>query len=174
MVLSYDIKTKLETKEKDKISEAYRKYHEYIYGPDYFDAFLKVTNSKSNDYKNKKELLKDLGTNYYEALNIVNDDSVLYLCIYNNSSLVAFSRIKNSFILDIVNIDISIKELRTIYKEIITFIEKYLINKKYNKVYLKIPRIDGPLLIRSQELGYKEDSSLINNKEYIVSKELER
>ena len=169
MKLKYVLKEELSIEEKDILTNAYREYYEYVYGSDYFDAFLKVTNTSIDSYYLYFNRIKDIAINFNKASDIINKPLIKFLLVYDNNHIISVSRIYNNRVLDIINVNITKEELRNIYKNILFHIEDILRNS-YNDIYLEIPSKEAPLLYRAMEIKYLEVD--IDNDYYILKKDL--
>ena len=177
MNLNFTIKTydELTKRTRDILIESYRKYYESIYGIDAFDAFLKVTKRESNLFDNKITSIKKYSNNYLRALNAIKEDIVLILFYNSEGDLIGSSRVIKNRVIDVVFNNLSKKEEREYWQEVIKFIEKELKKNKYKKMYIEIPLKEGPLLVRANNLGFIEDpNDIVIGKEitYTLNKDI--
>lgn len=176
----------LSIKDKNALIEAYRMYFADCYGKDMVDSFLNVSNLKSNESR-KRDILKDYSDNYKNAIevfeNLISNSYYELLCIKKDNILIGAGRLYSlnrdeCGIKEIVFIEDDKKITREVWKQTVSFVEKYFKEKHYKKMYIEIPYLEGPLLIRADELGFKEDPNdiIVGKKEYtyLLNKELER
>lgn len=171
---------------KEFLIELYHKLFITIYGGDVVDAFTYVTKTNTKDLINKEYDVKALASNYRKAIEILksledNPNNELLL-IYLDNKLIGSAYLKriddNKGLIPFIAIDVVEKEIeREIWKETVLYIENYFNQLGYKKIYLEIPFKEGPLLIRANALGFKEDSDDINVDEvvytYLLNKDLE-
>lgn len=171
---------------KEFLIELYHKLFITIYGGDVVDAFTYVTKTNTKDLINKEYDVKALANNYRKATEILksledNPNNELLL-IYLDNKLIGSAYLKriddNKGLILYIAIDVIEKEIeREIWKETVLYIENYFNQLGYKKIYLEIPFKEGPLLIRANELGFKEDFDDINVDEvvytYLLNKDLE-
>lgn len=178
---------KLKEKENAFLLEAYRNLFIKMYGLDIVDAYLNVTHENINEFMKNHPKVKHNAKNYEEAKNVLlsikNTANLELILIYLNNKLIGGGRIKkvnneDASILDLVICCNTLEIEREIWKRCVSFVEEYLVNKKYKKMYLYIPYKEGPLLYRADDLGFKENPDDINIDEevftYLLYKDLER
>ncbi|MBE6156821.1 MAG: hypothetical protein E7161_03650 [Firmicutes bacterium] len=186
--LKFVIRTndELSEKEKDYLIDVYHKLFINIYGNDFVDAFSYVTKTNAKELINETYDVKILATNYNKAKDLLDNlkedaNSELLLIYINENNLIGSALIKRmdsvNSIVPYITLDGVDKDLeREIWKKTVSFIEKYLNNLGFQKMYLEIPLKEGPLLIRAKELGFKEDLEDILVEDvytYILNKNLE-
>jgi len=155
---------KLNKTEKKYILELYQELFKKMYGSDIICDYFK--NLNTNKF------------NLYDVSNLLEED-LSFVLIYKNNDLVGAGRIKkiNKKEISIPDVAISLdeKEQRNIWKMTISFLEDYLKKLEYTKMYVEVPLKDPFLLIRANELGFKEDPEDIkfnNNFTYVLNKVL--
>lgn len=179
---------KLTEIEEDFLLEAYRKLFTKMYGQDVFDSFLSVVKRSSSNFKGKKNKIADFSENYSRALDVLelirNDDNYELLLIYAEAeTLVGAGRLRKisdteasvpEIAIDGVNRELEIE----IWKKAISFAELHFTSQGFEKMYVEIPFQEGPLLVRADELGFKEDPKDIvigeQTRTYLLNKTLER
>lgn len=176
-------KNSLSDSEKEFLLESYRELFGQIYGIDIYDSLIKLTNKNKKIY-NK---LKFFSENYYRSQEMLEElpehDDLSLLLIFLEDNLIGAARIKifDDFTALIPDVAIgigSLEEKREIWKLAIKYIENYLLNKNYQKMYVEIPLQNPWLLIYANELGFEEDPEDIviseETRTYLLNKKLER
>jgi len=176
----------LTLEEKNFLISIYHKLFINIYGNDLVDAFAYVTKTNVEKLVNEDYKVKFLSKNYKQAKEVVgsleNNANSKLLLIYIEDNLIGSALVNR--IDDITSsvpyivIDASEKDIeREIWKRTVSFVEKYLTDLGYKKMYLEIPLKEGPLLIRAKELGFKEDpEDIVMTEEvytYVFNKNIE-
>jgi len=167
--------------EKEYLIEAYHQLNIVLYGYDLVDSYEIVTQSGAD----KKEVLK-YAINYSKSLELleeVNKNANLeLLIIYYDNKLVGASRLKridedNAKVLDVALNGLNKEEKRGVWKQTIMFVENYFTNLGYKKMYVEIPLKENALLIRADDLGFRESpEDIVVDKDvntYILNKTLE-
>lgn len=187
--LTFEVNKNVFLKEEDKetLIEAYRLYFIKLYGFNIFDAFLKVTNEDATKVKDKLNCDSETSENLLLAKKIIDDiqenDNYELLLIYSDANLIAGGRInkiddKTASLLEIAVTKEHLDIEKDIYKLAIEYIEKYLKDLDFRKMYLETPLKDAKLLKLGYDLGFKEDPADIDiSKEvytYVLNKKLER
>lgn len=174
--------------EKDFLLEAYRKLFAKMYGQDVFDSFLSVAKRGSSNFKGRKNKIADFSENFCRALDalelVKSDDSFELLLIYGaEETLVGAGRLRRISDTEASVPDIAIdgvnRELeKEIWKKSVSFAEMHFASQGFEKMYVEVPLQEGPLLVRADELGFKEDPKDIVVSEatrtYFLNKVLER
>lgn len=172
----------LTEEEKNFLVEAYRKMFIKVYGCDVFDAFGIVANINKDDIKSIADNNQKFAQNYErakDALESLSENDLSVLLIYKEDRLVGGGRLKTNYptikVLDIALDNIKIEEEREIWKSAILFVEQYFAKQKFERIYIEIPLKEGPLLIRANELGFKEDFYDIEDDKntYLLNKKIE-
>ena len=156
--------TNLDNSDKKFLFETFRMLFNKKYGYDLIDEYFKTDcdNTFSLTLKNVKN----------------NNDLI---CIYDNDILKGGAIVnyisKNEIdLLDIAIDGYTEEEKREVWKLTVDFALKYFKKLGYKKIYLEIPVKDPFLLVRANDLGFKEDDTLdISYDEtiiYLYSKEL--
>lgn len=148
----------------NKIKESYRKFFAELKGNDIIDSLLKLTKKDIKDINNKEKILK-LSDNYIEAINVINElknnEEMKLLCIYNNKdemmgiARIVFFNLDEASISEILLFNESSND-KKIMEYTIIFIENYLKDNSYKKLYIEIPFFN-PFIQYIDELGFKED-----------------
>ena len=187
--LTFEVNKNVFLKEEDKetLIEAYRLYFIKLYGFNIFDAFLKVTNEDATKVKDKLNCDSEISGNLLLAKKIIDDiqenDNYELMLIYSGANLIAGGRInkiddKTASLLEIAVTKEYLDIEKDIYKLAIEYIEKYLKDLDFRKMYLETPLKDAKLLKLGYDLGFKENPADIDiSKEvytYVLNKKLER
>ena len=175
--------TYLDEKEKEQLLESYRRLFGEIYGFDIYDSLIKLANNNKRVY-NK---LKNFSESYFRAQQMLDElpeqTNISLLLIFNGNILIGAGRIR---ILDKDTIsvpDIAIgfgteEEKREIWKMAIEFIEEQSISENFKKMYVEVPLNSPCLLIRADDLGFREDPEDVvidsDTRTYLLNKNLER
>jgi hypothetical protein len=164
---------KLDEDLKEYLFSLYYEYYKKTYGNDPMDVFLKVTKTNINNYIMH---IKDTTINYKNVIKDLSDDIIVMLIYDSKLNLIGCSRIKEKDsdvrVLDIVFDNLGKIIERKNWVEVVAFLENFYKSRGYNKMYLNIPLKDGPLLVRANELGFKEnpDDIEIDAKTYVLNK----
>lgn len=158
MKLKFIIKKyeELDLWERKIVQEYYYNYYNELYGTLIFSSFFAVTKVSNDELKEnvlkkitkgKKIILLSNSNNTIEGCGIINELTLEDIIIRNDDKEKWFS--------------------------LVNFVEEYFLQKRYKKMYLKIPTKFSFHLLRASELGFKEDEKDINNsREYILNKVL--
>ena len=148
------------------ILEAYHNYFVTIYGMDFFDSVLKVTNIPYN----RSDNVKKFSLNYNRAEEVMEsfkNKNILLLMVYYKKNLIAVARLRyineeEASIEDFVFIEKNIDE-KLILNKIYEFVENYFKNYEIKKLYVNIPlKSHVSLLATSIHAGFREDSENIS------------
>lgn len=167
--------------DKKILINSYQNYFAKIYGNDLVDLFLHVANLDHKYLKNR-EILEKYSDNYKiieEMFKTIETDKLTeLLCIYDKEyNLVAMGRLiqknrREIYLKELIFNEEYQDNYRDLWVNFIKDLQIKLARRGYHKLYLEIPFYEGPLLIRANELGYKEDIDNIVEKVYIVNKKI--
>jgi len=162
---------KLETRERLVLLSAYKELFVKIYGYDILTEFYKENNRIPKRVEKTFNVLKSVKE---------NEDLSLIL-IYYGKQLIGGGRIRKLSDTKASVPDIAIeigtdKEKREIWKMTVEYVEQYLLNNGFEKMYLEVPLKEAPLLYRAGDLGFIEDPKDIgdDNRTYLLNKDLVR
>lgn len=175
--------TDLTESEKQSLLEFYKNYFQIIYGYDIISDYLKQI--EENPKKRNRTTFGDSFVDSIDVLGSVSkDDNLALLLIYGeNATLIGAGRLKKitdefASVPDVA-IGIQDEELkREIWKKAIIFAENYFLNLGFKRMYVEVPLKEPNLLIRADDLGFKENPEDIaiygEARTYLLNKELVR
>jgi len=173
----------LDEKDKELLLESYRELFGQIYGFDIYDSLIKFTKKNKKMYNR----LKEFSENYFKSQEMLEglteQHDISLLLIFAENILIGAGRIKvldeeTALVPDIAIGIGSEEEKRDIWKLAIQFIEEYLTEENFKKMYIEVPLTAPWLLMRADSLGFKEDPEDIvmdcETRTYLLNKDLER